>query len=329
MVARSSTPVLGAQCLSGGTHALPDRRVEDQPWFSADRWQIGIGYRNMHSHRHFVGSEEQVNRKQQGTEVNNQIHLLDFAVTYQVNPRWSLSMSIPVMFADRWNQRTPNQVFQANGIGDISVSARMWLFRPPTESRQNIQIGFGMKFPTGNSGVTNVINGQVRVVDQSIQLGDGGYGFTLDAQAYKGVGFATFFGVGSYLFNPKVHNGVQTGRSRPSEAIMSVADQYLYRGGVILPTPKLRNLSWSFGIRGEGIPVRDAFGKSTHFRRPGVAISFDPGLIYSRGKDQWSFSVPVAVYRNRKRSVPDIMDNRHGDAAFADQFFVVGYSRRF
>lgn len=328
-MARSSVPVLGAQCLHGGTNVRPDVRVEGEPWFSSDRWQIGIGYRNMHSHRHFVGSEEQNNRKQQGTEVNNKIHLLDFSATYQVNARWSLSASIPTMFADRWSQRTPNQVTQANGIGDMSVSARMWVFKPPTESRQNILIGFGMKFPTGNPGVTNLVNGQVRVVDQSIQLGDGGYGFTLDAQAYKGVGFATFFGSGTYLFNPKVHNGVLTGRGRASEAIMSVADQYLYRGGVILPTPKWRSLGWSFGIRGEGIPVRDAFGKSTNFRRPGVAISLDPGLIYSRGKDQWSFNVPVALYRNRKQSVSDIMDNRHGDAAFADQFFVVGYTRRF
>jgi hypothetical protein len=110
---------------------------------------------------------------------------------------------------------------------------------------------------------------------------------------------------------------------------MSVADQYLFRGGVILPTPKFRSLAWSLGIRGEGIPVRDAFGASTHFRRPGIAVSMDPGIIYMRGKDQWSVNVPVAFYRNRKQSVTDIMDNRHGDAAFADQFLVIGYSRRF
>jgi hypothetical protein len=329
VVARSSVPVLGAQCLHGGAPVRPDARVEDESWFSPNRWQIGIGYRNLHSHRHFVGSEEQNNRKEQGTEVNNKIHLLDFSVNYQINPRWSLSASVPVAFNDRWNQRTPSQVTYANGVGDIVVSARMWVFKPPTESRQNILIGFGVKFPTGNPGVTNIVNGQVRTVDQSIQLGDGGYGITLDAQAHKGVGFATFFALGTYLFNPQVHNGVPTGRGRPSEAIMSIADQYLYRGGVILPTPKLPSLSWSFGIRGEGIPVRDAFGKSTNFRRPGVAISLDPGLIFSHGKHQWSVNVPVAIYRNRKQSVPDILDNRHGDAAFADQFLVIGYSRRF
>jgi hypothetical protein len=316
--------VLGAQALNGST----DVRAEGEPWFSPKRWQIGIGYRNLHSHRHFVGSEEQNIRKEQGTEVNNQIHLLDFSATYQIDPKWSLAVSIPVMFADRWGQRTPDQVSDANGVGDISVGVRRWIFKP-NESRQNISIGFGVKFPTGNPGVTDVVNGQTRVVDQSIQLGDGAYGFILEAQGYKGVGFATFYGSGTYLFNPKVNNGVQTGRARPSEAIMSVMDQYLYRGGVILPVPKVRNLFFSFGIRGEGVPVRDAFGKSTGFRRPGLAISLDPGFIYSRGNDQWSINVPVAMYRNRTRSVPDIMNDRHGDAAFADQFFVIGYTRRF
>jgi hypothetical protein len=325
VVARSSVPVLSTQALTG----ISDVHPEGESWFSPKRWEVGIGYRNLHSHRHFVGSEEQVNRKVLGTEVNNQVHLLDFSMYYHLSSRWSLAVNVPVAFNDRWNQRTPDQLTQANGIGDINIGARMWILKPPTESRQNISIGFGLKLPTGNSRVTNIVNGQPRVVDQSIQLGDGAYGLSLDAQAFKGVKFATFFASGSYLINPKVNNGVPTGRARPSESIMSVADEYLYRTGVILPTPKVRNLFFSVGIRGEGVPVRDLFGKSTDFRRPGVALSFDPGFIYTRGKDQWSVNVPFAFYRNRQASVPDITDGRHGDAAFADQFLVVSYARRF
>ena len=166
--------------------------------------------------------------------------------------------------------------------------------------------------------------------DQSVQLGDGGTGLTLDIQAYQGFKSFTVYGSGSYLLNPKVNNGVATGRSRPSEAIMSVADSYLYRGGIIAPTPKFHALVWSFGIRGEGVPVRDLIGKSTDFRRPGMSIAIDPGLVYSHGKDQWSFNVPVAMYRNRPRSVSDILvGNSGGDAAFADQSLIFGYQRRF
>jgi len=293
------------------------------------RWEIAVGYRYQHSHRHFVGTTEQTIRADERTEVNNKINLMDLALTYRISNRWSVTVGVPVMIAERFNQRTPDQITHSRGFGDTSISARMWVFKPPTETRQNIRLGFGVKLPTGNPGVTDTLNGVSRVVDQSIQLGDGGYGFTLDAQAYKGVGFATFFGSGVYLFNPRETNGVQTGRGRASEAIMSVADQYLYRAGVIIPAPRIRSMAMSMGIRGEGVPVRDAFGGSLGFRRPGVSIALDPGVIYSHGKDQWSFNLPVAVHRDRKRSVTDYMDNRSGDAAFADYIFVVGYSRRF
>ena len=56
----------------------------------------------------------------------------------------------------------------------------------------------------------------------------------------------------------------------------------------------------------EAIPVRDAFGKSNGFRRPGYAISADPGFLYSRWGYVFSCNVPWALERNRRRSVPDI-----------------------
>jgi len=37
----------------------------------------------------------------------------------------------------------------------------------------------------------------------------------------------------------------------------------------------------------------------------------------------------VAVRRNRKRSVSDILVGGAGDAAFADYFITLGYSHRF
>ena len=330
MVARSSVPVLGAQAMNGGDDGIP----EGCPWLDPLRWEVSTGYRYLHSHRHFIGTTEQTQRATQMTEVNNKINLMDFSGTYKLTNRWTFSISMPVMIADRFSERTPDVVTHSRGIGDMSFGGNVWLFRPPTESRQNIQLGFAVKAPTGNPGVTDTQpgpNGTTRtvVVDQSIQLGDGGWGFSVSGQAYKGVHFATFFAAGTYLFNPADTNGVLTGRSRASEAIMSVPDQYLYRAGAVLPVPKIRSLVMSMGIRGEGVPVRDLIGKSNGFRRPGVAISVDPGFIYTRSKDQWSFNVPAAVYRNRKRSVTDIVDNTWGDAAFADYFFVVGYTRRF
>ena len=238
-----------------------------------------------------------------------------------------------MLFAERYSQRTPDQRTQSNAIGDISLVGRMWLVRPPAESRQNISIGLGIKLPTGKAGLIDTVATPIgpvtRTVDQSIQPGDGGTGLIADFQAFKVVRQTTLFASGVYLLNPRNTNGVQTGRSRPSEAIMSVADQYLLRMGAVHPFPKVRGLAFSVGVRGEGVPARDILGGSDGFRRPGYGIAVESGFIYSRGRDVWSFSLPVAVRRNRIRSVPDIMDNRHGDAAFADYAILVGYSRHF
>jgi hypothetical protein len=58
-------------------------------------------------------------------------------------------------------------------------------------------------------------------------------------------------------------------------------------------------------------------------------MSVEPGLQYFRRRDIWSLSVPVAVRRNRKRSVSDILVGGAGDAAFADYRITLGYSHRF
>lgn len=296
------------------------------------KWRLTTTYRKQYSHRHFVGTTEQTQRAEEGSEVINDIHLLDFAVSYQHTPRWSFHAGAPVMIASRTSSRT-GQVVHSKGLGDISISARTWLFRPPTESRQNIAVGFGLKLPTGKPDVQDTVytlqGPEVRTVDQSIQLGDGGWGIVGSTEMFKVVKRATFYAAGVYLSNPRNTNGVLTGRSRPGEAVMSVADQYLVQIGVAHPLPKTRHLAVNFGGRLEGIPVRDIFGKSTGFRRPGYVISLDPGVIYSRGRNTWTFNIPIPLERNRRRSVPDIQVNRAGDAAFADYLLMISYTRSF
>lgn len=111
--------------------------------------------------------------------------------------------------------------------------------------------------------------------------------------------------------------------------MFSVADQYLVRSGVSHAIPKVRGMTVTFGGRIEGVPVRDLIGKSNGFRRPGYAISADPGLMYASGSYVFSCNVPWAIERNRRRSVSDIQNHTHGDAAFADYALILGFSRRF
>ena len=193
-------------------------------------------------------------------------------------------------------------------------------------------------------GSNDVIDNRVRLVDgelvssvenvdQSIQPGDGGFGFMIDASGYRQLGssgqYAGYLS-GVYLMNPKETNGVETFRGAENEQIMSVADQYLFRTGV-LAAPRVRR-GWGVGLGGriEGVPVHDLIGGSDGFRRPGYAISVEPSVTFSRGPHAVSLSLPIAVQRNRQRSVPDLeVPGRIGDAAFADWVLLLGYFRRF
>jgi len=147
--------------------------------------------------------------------------------------------------------------------------------------------------------------------------------------AFKSLKHFTVFGAGTYLFNPRNTNGVPAGRIRPSEAVNSVVDQYLARGGVAVPVRQIKGFAVNMGLRMEGVPRTDVFGKSDGFRRPGYALSLEPGIIYARKKEVWSVNVPIAVRRNRLESVPEHRDNVRDAAAFADYLILVGYLRRF
>ena len=134
---------------------------------------------------------------------------------------------------------------------------------------------------------------------------------------------------GNWLFNPRNMSGVSTFRNARGEEYFSVSDQYLFRGGFGHAIPWVRGLAASFGGRVEGVPVRDVFGKSDGFRRPGYTISIDPGLMYARGLYLFSLNGPWAIERNRRASVTDYARGAHGDAAFADYTILFGVARRF
>ena len=284
MVARSTAPVIGAACATGQDPNRDPRK----------HWQLSIAYRKQRSHRHFVGTAEQHEREELETEIVNDIHLFDVGLSYDFKSRYSLTASVPFMVATRTRPGTldipslgrpgPDQVSHAVGFGDVSVGVKAWVLDPNREERprQNIAFGVGVKIPTGNEGVTDTVQTatgpRTVVVDQSIQLGDGGWGVVFTTDMYKRLWKTTLYGSGVYLFNPRNTNGVRTGRGRASEAIMSVTDQYLARAGVIFPIPKVGGWSASFGGRVEGVPVRDIFGKSLGFRRPGDSVSVEPGI---------------------------------------------------
>ncbi|MBI3418482.1 MAG: hypothetical protein HY043_24590 [Verrucomicrobia bacterium] len=336
---------------------------------AADDWLASLSYRYLHSHRHFVGDVEQTQRQTAANEVINHSHFLDLGVQYAFTPRWSVGVTFPVVFSDR-SSLAPTNFFRAryytfaDGIGDMRFTGYAWLWDPKSQPKGNIQIGIGLKVPTGDDGSEDTFytaNGLVvRPVDQSIQPGDGGWGFSVELNAYREIFPRTVaFLQASYLFNPQGDNGVLTWRDNNSltpgnvtaapssasyyEHFMSIPDQYFARGGLSYTLVPKWGLSVNLAGRLEGIPVRDLLGSSTGFRRPGFAAAIEPGLEIMKGRYTFNLSVPFAVYRNRERSLADqrASDYRianpvtgqnpdvHGDAAFADQVVTASIAVRF
>jgi hypothetical protein len=250
-----------------------------------------------------------------------------------------VSVDLPVLLASRRGNNSPYTT-TAQGIGDTIIGAQGWIWNPAGENpRGNVQLGMGVMLPTGKSNVRNTVdsfNGrgpQEVLLDYSIQPGSGGYGIVFQWQSYKNLGRLTqLYFNGSYIATPQSTNGVLRSTSstpNPITAYNSISDQYLAEGGVARSVKQVRGLSVTFGPRFEGVPAKDLFGKSLGFRRPGYAISLEPGVQYARGKSLLTARVGKAVYRNRTRSVADIASGGHGDAAFADYVWLASYSFRF
>ncbi|ULQ52351.1 hypothetical protein [Flavihumibacter fluvii] len=317
------------------------------------QWQFNMGYRYFKSFRHFKGKEEQEERQKLGTEVINWQHLLDLSIQKQISPRWSLAVGIPIGANQRSSLyehgRTERHSTESFGIGDMRIMAYRWMIDPAKHSKGNFQLGAGLKLPTGDYNYQDYFfnvgpdgTKEMRPVDQSIQLGDGGTGVALELNGFYHITpLANIYGNAYYLFNPREVNGTRTYRETLSatlanESIMSVPDQYLARIGFNYNfLGNLKGFSASLGGRLEGIPVYDLIGSSAGFRRPGYIVSIEPGISYQMKKSALFLYVPVAMVRNRTQSVTDKENSeitgtyRHGDAAFADYAINLGYSIRF
>jgi hypothetical protein len=287
---------------------------------------------------------EQPQRERLGNNVINDVSSFDVAATYGINERWSATFSIPFIDADRSSLYEHDFVHRHNmhagGLGDIRLVSDVWLLDPRKHMDGNLALGLGFKAPTGDDKASDTAfraSGPVtRPVDPSIQPGDGGWGIVLELQAYQRIYGNLFVYIeGSYLLTPQEQNGTETtlGDNPATPSVLkydSIPDQYFGRGGfsyVILPK---QGLTLSFGSRIEVIPVYDAIGGSMGFRRPGYTISVELSISWTYKNNTLSVYAPVAVYRNRERSAPEIALGRPGgDAAFADYSILASFTHRF
>jgi hypothetical protein len=217
----------------------------------------------------------------------------------------------------------------------------------------NIMLGLGLKLNNGSHDKTDdapQADGTTKnvVMDQAIQPGDGGVGYTVEIQAFQQLtGRLYGFANGYYLFNPTESNGTFKSAPKPGlegYEIYACPDQYFGRAGLFAAVDKNENFTVSLAGRFEGIPAYDAFGGQVAYRRPGYVIAVEYGFAYRLGNHGFSLLIPYNVVKNRIQSAADIASQDlqnsvitdpsqyvhvQGDAAFADYSINLGYSYRF
>ena len=334
----SSAAAYGQGCIVARSNGEQGGPESEGGYLAPHEWQFGIGYRHQFSYIHFVGPTEQTYRVEDGTQVENKINLENLTATYQLTPRFSLTTDVPLLTASRHTNDSPI-IYTSAGIGDTSLVANGWIWNPRRVSRGNIEVGIGILLPTGKDNVANTVdalNGKgptTTVVDYSVQPGQGGWGIPLQWITYRNWGANQFYFNGTYMAMLEDINGVlRSSTVNPVTLTQydAIMDQYLVEGGVAHPISKIRGLTVTFGPRLEGVPARNLFpaGKDLGFRRPGFAVSAEPGIQYARHGNVLSLTIARAIYRDRTRSVPDDLTGGHGDAAFANWVWLASYTFR-
>jgi hypothetical protein len=331
LLTRNMSPVLGAQL---------------SPYLQKGEWQVGAAYRQFKADTQYQRASLSEPVSSLRTNVISKMRFAEFSGTYALSQQWNVSVSVPLIVASS-NRALPSSaagsprfVQSSAGFGDVVVSARHWFMDCASNPDRNFSIGFGVKTPSGSSNAQDLFpNAQgadirQRVVDQSIQLGDGGWGMLLSTEGFKSFGKATLFGSAVYLFAPRTQNDTPSPRSMlvpagpsavdPKERYNTVSDSYLVRGGVGVPFPRLAGTALLLAGRIEGVPVNDILGATNGFRRPGYFLTVEPGINFSNGRTTLALSAPIRAHQNVKDSL-----GFRRDSTFADYMILMSVTYRF
>lgn len=311
----------------------PSLGGQRQSFVGAGEWQVGLAYRHLGADKWFVGTELYEQYAPFGQPLYLDISSLDVSIAYGITDRVSLTLAIPFSYGthSRFYIDNARHKVKASGLGDISLAGNAWLLEPLSHPNGNVALGVGIKTPSGNNKVSDDFffpdSVPQRPVDQSIQLGDGGWGVLLQVQAFQRVATrASAYLFGSYLLSPQQTTDVIS----PYPGVpLSVPDVYSARAGLAyaLTAPEL---SVSLGGRLDGIPLRDLIGGGdAGFRRPGFIFYLDPGVAIRRGGDELTLSVPIRLWQDFRQSLIDRELNLRGGGDLADVLVYAGYTHRF
>ena len=285
-----------------------------------DTWSLDINNRYFETHDVFYGKN---NNGYDG--IDGYEYTVNFGLTKILKHGWSLGFDMPILSNSgtlTMNAQGGRHHMQGFGIGDIRFTAYKWLFDDQVLRKGNIQVGLGIKFPTGNYHSEaywyyseNPSIKALQPLPEALQLGDGGTGITTTINAFYIFNrHVSVFGNFFYLINPMNTNGVKSfpdGAIPPSfdslniattNNVNSVPDTYTLRVGV---NYTFERLVGTVGLRFEGSPAHDLFGDNDGLRRVGYIFSIEPGLQYKFKKSILYSFVTLPLERATIQTVPD------------------------
>ena len=315
--------------------------------FSTSDWQLNINNRYFRSFRDFKGKVDMETAEQNTAVVKS--FTTEISMARFLRNGWSLNLSVPIAANSRTaslehgGPNTTRHTTNSFGIGDIRFTAYKWLLQPTVKQKGNIQLGLGIKFPTGAYNYQDYFyrNDSTKIlsaVNPSIQLGDGGTGIITEVNTFyvlNAVRTISLYGNFYYMANPREQNGtaITNGRVPPridslaNNILLSVADQYSIRAGADY---SLKKWIFSMGVRYEGTPVNDLVGGSEGVRRAGHNFSVEPGIVYKMKKASFYAYVPVIVDRETRQTLSDQFKTNYTgtytltQGGFADYIVFVG-----
>jgi hypothetical protein len=263
------------------------------------------------------------------------MNILDLDVLYGFSNRVAANVTIPFVWASGGVEQgtAANHKFvtqSSSGIGDIALEVDYWLSDPAKPSRVTGSVSLGFKAPTGTDSIQAINYNrnppQQAPVDEAFQLGSGGWYTLFRAQGTASISGPFFaYGSGFYGLSLTGHTSVIQGG-----AYRGVPDVYSGRLGGAYFLPFFDGMAFTAGGRINGITVRDLIGGGDkYFRRPGYEIYVEPGLVWTRGANTASFSVPIRVYQNKLDSLLDVSLKQHTGADFAPFVVIASFGRRF
>lgn len=254
-----------------------------------------------------------------------------------MSERWTIAATLPFsrgthsrFYADGRRHRV-----SAAGLGDVSIVGSGWVFSPSSHPRANVAVGVGVKSPSGRNDVRDtyyLAQGTTDfTVDQSIQLGDGGWGVVLEGRAFARVlervsGYAS----GSYLVTPRSQSSEFQSPTGSFAAVhVSIPDVFNASAGLSFDVSRRHRLAASVAGRIDGIPTRDLVGRSDGFRRPVVLGYLEPSLTVTRGRSTITVSAPLRIYEDFRPSLIDRQLGSPGGGDLARYLLFAGYQVRF